>query len=297
MDRRDILKTIGGGTALALTGPGLAFSREEASFGGTAFAAAIGRAEARTGGRLGVAVLDLASGARFAQRGGERFPMCSTFKFLLSAAVLHAVDQRRLRLDRPVAIPLGDLPANSPATKPMAGRTMTVAALCEATVTQSDNAAANLLLPLIGGIDGFNAFARLLGDSTTRLDRLEPELNTAVHGDARDTTTPNAMLGSMNAALFSPVLTPAARAQATAWLVANTTGGARLRAGLPKTWRVGDKTGTGENGSANDIGVIWPHAGRRPILVTSYLTSATVPQAAQYAAHAEVGRAIAAAVG
>ncbi|URW74740.1 class A beta-lactamase [Sphingomonas donggukensis] len=297
MDRRDTLKLIGGSAAFALTGPALAMPRNPATFGNPAFAAAIARAEQRTGGRLGVAILDLATGARFAHRGDERFPMCSTFKFLLSAAVLHAADKGRLRLDRAVAIPRGPLPANSPAVKPMAGRTMSVAALCRATVTQSDNAAANLLLPLIGGVDGYNAFARLLGDRVTRLDRIEPELNTAVHGDARDTTSPDAMLDSMNAALFGPVLTPRSRAQATAWLVANTTGGARLRAGLPRTWRVGDKTGTGENGSANDIGVLWPTPDRRPILVTSYLTAAKVDQKHQYAAHAEVARAIAAAVG
>lgn len=296
MERRDVLKGIGGGAAFALAGPALAYPQRAAPFGGAAFAAAIARAEAATGGRLGVAVLDLATGARFAQRGDERFPMCSTFKFLLSAAVLHAADARRIRMDRAVAIPRGVLPPNSPAVTPMTGRTMTVAALCKGTVTQSDNAAANMLLALIGGVAGFNAFARLLGDTSTRLDRIEPMLNSAIHGDVRDTTTPNAMLGSMNAALFGPTLTPAARAQAIAWLVANTTGGARLRAGLPSTWRVGDKTGTGENGSANDIGVLWPRAGRRPILVTSYLTGATVPQAAQYAAHAAVGRAIAEAV-
>ena len=104
------------------------------------------------------------------------------------------------------------------------------------------------------------------------------------------------MLRSLNARWFGPVLTAAARARLTGWLVANTTGGARLRAGLARTWRVGDKTGTGKNGTANDIGVLWPHANRRPILVTSYLTGAKVTQAAQYAAHADVARAIAAAV-
>lgn len=296
MDRRDVLKIAGSGIVLATARPILSAPWKPEVFGGRAFAAALARAEARAQGRLGVSVLDLQTGARFAHRGDERFAMCSTFKFLLTAAVLHRADQGRLRLDRAVSIPRSGIAPNSPAVAPMAGRTMTVAQLCAGTMTHSDNEAANLLLPLIGDIEGFNAFARLLGDRTTRLDRGEPALNTALHGDSRDTTTPNAMLGSMNAVLFGRTLSPMARRRLTDWLVANTTGGTRLRAGLPSGWRVGDKTGSGENGTANDIGVLWPTGGRRPILVTSYLTGAKVPQAAQHAAHAQVARAIAAAV-
>lgn len=296
MDRRHILKSIGGGAATALIGPIGAAPPLPKPFGGPGFAAAIGCAEADTRGRLGVAVLDLATGARFAHRGGERFPMCSTFKFLLSAAVLHAAEGGRLKLDRAVPIRRADIVPNSPVVAPMVGRTLTVAELCAGTMTTSDNTAANLLLAMIGGVAGFNAFARRLGDRTTRLDRTEPALNEATHGDPRDTTTPNAMLGSLNAALFGRSLGAASRARLTGWLVANKTGDTRLRAGLPKEWQVGDKTGTGDNGSANDIGVLWPRAGRPPILVTSYLTGATVDRTEQYAVHAAVARAIAAAV-
>jgi beta-lactamase class A len=251
--------------------------------------------EAGLGARLGVAVIDTGSGARAAHRGGERFPMCSTFKFPLSAAVLHAADRGRLSLDRGVAIRRGDIIANSPVTARHVGGSMRVEALCHATMTTSDNAAANLLLPLIGGADGFNAFLRAAGDRVTRLDRIEPHLNEGEPGDPRDTTTPAAMLATMRATLFGPVLSPASRQRLIGWLVANTTGGTRLRAGLPAGWRVGDKTGTGET-SANDIGVLWPHPRRAPILVASYLTDARGSQAGRYAVHAEVARAIAAAV-
>jgi beta-lactamase class A len=297
MDRRDVLKTVGGAAAVALAGRALAIPPQSRIFGGDAFAAAIARAEHRAQGRLGVAVLDLQTGARFAQRGDERFAMCSTFKFLLTAAVLHAVDGGRLQLTRPVRIHRADIVPNSRAVAPMVGRAMTVAALCNGTMTLSDNAAANLLLPLIGGIGGFNAFVRLLGDGTTRLNRTEPELSMGTPGDPRDTTTPNAMLASMNAVLFGRTLSAAARMRLTGWLIANKTGGTRLRAGIPAGWRIGDKTGTGEHGSASDIGVLWPSPARHPILVTSYLTASRVSQESQYAVHAEVARAIVAAVG
>ncbi|MHA6723497.1 class A beta-lactamase [Sphingomonas sp. RS2018] len=290
-----MLKTLGGGVAAAMLLPDLAVAAATADFS-YSLADAITAAERRSGGRLGVSVADSATGRRYAHRGGERFAMCSTFKFPLAAAVLAAVDAGRLRLDRTVRINRNMLVANSPGVAARIGGTMTVAELCAATTTLSDNAAANLLLPMIGGIDGFNAFVRSLGDTATRLDRPEPALNTAIHGDARDTTTPDAMLATMQATLFGPALSPQSRARLTGWLVANTTGATRLRAGLPRGWRVGDKTGTGENGTYNDISAIWPTPARRPILVTCYLTGATGTPKAAHAIHAEVARAVAKAV-
>jgi beta-lactamase class A len=296
MQRRELLKTFGAGGAALMLAPDTVFAAEPAAFGGTRFAVALAAVDRQARGRLGIGVLDLANGARFSLRGGERFPMCSTFKFPLSAAVLHAAERGRLSLDRRVPIRRTDIIANSPVTERHVGGAMRVVDLCHATMTTSDNAAANLLLPLIGGTDGFNAFLRAAGDRVTRLDRVEPHLNEGTPGDPRDTTTPDAMLATMHAVLFGRTLSPASRQRLIGWLVANTTGGTRLRAGLPRGWRVGDKTGTGET-SANDVGVLWPRPGRAPILVTSYLTDARGTQAQMYAVHRNVARAIAAAVG
>lgn len=295
MQRREMLTVLGLGGATAVLAPKLAFAAETRAFGGKELAAAVDAAEARGHCRLGVAVLDLATGARFSHRGAERFPMCSTFKFPLSAAVLHASERARLSLDRRVPIRAADMLGNSPITKQHVGQTMRVVDLCHATMTVSDNAAANLLLPLIGGTDGFTAFMRSLGDTATRLDRMEPHLNEGTPGDPRDTTTPEAMVAAMRAMLFGTRLNAASRAQLIRWLVANKTGATRLRAGLPRGWRVGDKTGTGAT-SANDVAVIWPHAGRPPLLVASYLTDSRAAEADRYAVHADVARAIAASV-
>ncbi len=293
MDRRSILGMMAGAAVLPAV-PSLARNRD---FGGAAFLTEIKRIEVNVGGRLGVAVLDMATGARAAWRGDERFAMCSTFKFLLAAAVLDAVEAGRFPLDRAVPIAQSDLVANSPVATRNVGGTLSIAELCEATMTVSDNTAANLLLPLIGGPVGQTAFMRSISDRVTRLDRDEPEMSDSTPGDLRDTTSPLAMLGSMRALLFGPRLTPASRERLTGWLIANKTGDTRLRAGLAKSWRVGDKTGTGGHGTVNDVGVMWPTPGRRPILVTSFLTQSSASQAVRYAAHAEVGRAIATAVG
>jgi beta-lactamase class A len=171
---------------------------------------------------------------------------------------------------------------------------MTLAEICDAAMTRSDNTAGNLLLAAIGGPAGLTAFARGLGDQVTRLDRDEPSLNQALPDDPRDTTTPNAMASNLQTLILgTTALSAASREQLTAWLIANKTGDTRLRAGFAKDWRVGDKTGVGDRGTNNHVAVVWPPVGA-PIVIAVYLTGASVPAAQQNAIIASVARAIAA---
>lgn len=246
--------------------------------------------EARSGGRLGVAIFDSQSGQTYAYRGGERFSMCSTFKLLASALVLKRVDQGKEQLGRRIRYQKADLVPYSPVTEQHTGAGgMTVGELCEATITQSDNTAANLLLHSFGGPAQLTAYMRASGDKMTRLDRIEPQLNESAPGDPRDTTTPGAMVSSLREILLGKNLSTSGREQLTDWLLANKTGDKRLRALLPAGWRVADKTGTGDKGTANDIGMLLP-PGRPPLLVASYLTTAPGTAAARDAVHAQVGR-------
>jgi beta-lactamase class A len=288
---------IGGGLAgiaAQAFGAGAAASAQRRAAHAGAFEKQLAQIEARAGGRLGVAILDTAGGRQHGWRMNERFPMCSTFKVLLASAVLTRKDQGKEALGRKVVYAKDLVVANSPVSGPRAGGDgMTVSELCEAAITRSDNTAANLLLESIGGPAALTAFVRGIGDTVTRLDRNEPTLNEALDSDPRDTTTPAAMLADLRALLLGQHLSAASRGQLTAWLVANKTGDARLRAGLPKDWRVGDKTGTGERGTSNDIAIVWPE-GRAPLLVAVYLTGATQASAAQRdAAIAQVGALVA----
>ena len=250
--------------------------------------------ETRAGGRLGVAVIELGSGLRLAHRADERFPMCSTFKLLASAAVLELVDEGKERLNRTISYGLTDLLEYAPVTKTHAGEGgMPLGDLCAAAIDWSDNTAANLILAVIGGPKGFTGFARSLGDDKTRLDRNEPTLNTAIPGDDRDTTTPFAMASDIEAVLLGNVLSAASRQQLEAWLVADKVGDKRLRAGLPPAWGIGDKTGSGDHGTANAIGIIRP-PGRAPLLAAVYYTETDAPMDARNAVHKEVGEIIAA---
>lgn len=246
--------------------------------------------EARSGGRLGVAALDLASGRRIGHRADERFAMCSTFKFLAAALVLSRVDRGQERLDRRIVFTREDLVTFSPVTEQRAGgEGMTVAELCDAAMTRSDNTAGNLLLASFGGPAALTAWVRSLGDGVTRLDRIEPDLNDVPAGDPRDTTTPRAMTDHLNRIVLGEVLSPASRTRITEWLIANTTGNDRIRAGLPKHWRVGDKTGTGYHGATNDVGVTWP-PDRQPLIISVYYAGSTAAGAARSAVIAEAAR-------
>lgn len=251
--------------------------------------------EAHSGGRLGVAALDVASGARLAHRDDERFAMCSTFKAMAVAALLARVDRGAERLDRIVRFGEADLLEYAPATRAhVRGGGMPLADLCAAAIMLSDNTAANLILGAIGGPAGWTGFVRSLGDACSRLDRTEPALNAAETGDPRDTTTPLAMLGDLQLTVLGKVLSAASRERLAGWMVRCQTGQQRLRGGLPGAWRIGDKTGTGANGTSGDIAVAWAPAG--PILIASYLTDASSAAPAERdAVHAEVGRIVAAA--
>jgi beta-lactamase class A len=246
--------------------------------------------EQESGGRLGVAVLDSASGVRFGQRESERFPLCSTFKLLAVAAVLARVDRGEERLDRRIAYGSADLLEYAPVTRArLAEGGMPLSDLCQAAICVSDNTAGNLILATYGGPVALTRYVRTLGDALTRLDRNEPMLNEGAPGDERDTTTPAAMLTCMRALLLGEALSIASRERLKAWLLATTTGDKRLRAGVPKGWRVGDKTGTADHGSSHDVGILWP-PGKPPLLVAAYLYAPGAAPAARDAILAEVGR-------
>jgi beta-lactamase class A len=249
--------------------------------------------EAREGGRLGVFVRDTGTGATIEHRADERFPMCSTFKLLAAAAALKRVDQGAERLDRKIAYGPSDLLEYAPIAKAhVAEGGMTVADLCAAAIDWSDNTAGNLVLQSIGGPAGFTQFARSLGDELTRLDRNEPTLNESLPGDPRDTTSPRAMSGTMQKVLVGDALSDASRSQLQTWLIGDKVGDKRLRAGLPPSWRIGDKTGTGDRGSTNAVAILWP-PGRAPLIATVYYTGSSASVDARNAVHKEIGALIA----
>ncbi|MCA7925098.1 PenA family class A beta-lactamase [Burkholderia cenocepacia] len=248
--------------------------------------------ERDAGGRLGVCALDTASGHVIEHRAGERFPFCSTFKAMLSAAVLAQSVERPGLLQQRVTYTKADLVNYSPVSEKHVGAGMTVAALCEAAIQYSDNSAANLLMKLIGGPSAVTAYARSIGDDTFRLDRWETELNTALPGDPRDTTTPAAMAASLRVLTLGDALPVAQRAQLVAWLRGNKVGDKRIRAGVPAGWVVGDKTGTGDYGTTNDAGVIWPTS-RAPIVLAVYYTQTRADARAKDDVIASVARIVA----
>lgn len=248
--------------------------------------------ERRSGGRLGVAVLR-PDGALAGHRADERFPMCSTFKWVAAALVLQRVDRGQERLDRRIRFGREVLVAYAPVTeKRVGGDGMTIAELCEASITWSDNGAANLLLDSFGGPPAVTRFARELGDPVTRLDRVEPHLNEGRPGDPRDTTSPAAMARLLRTVLTGDALSAAGRERLAGWMMATQTNGKRLRADLPPGWRMGSKTGTGARGSTNDVGFFYPPGSSQPVIVAVYITGTKAPQPQREAVIAEVARSV-----
>lgn len=254
--------------------------------------AALATLEAKAGGRLGVCVLDPIRGRTLAYRADERFPLTSTFKALAAAAVLARVDAGVEQLDRRILYSERDLLSYAPVTKAHVAEGMTLGELCAAAIDYSDNTAGNLQLEAIGGPAGLTAYLRTLGDEVSRLDRVEPDLNEAAPGDLRDTTSPRAYAQNLRTLVMGDKLSQASRAQLEAWLIADKVGDKRLRAGLPADWRIGDKTGSGERGTANTIAILRP-PGRGPLLAGVFFTDADASMDARNDVHRRVAEIIA----
>lgn len=280
IDRRGLL----GGALLGLTGLALAACGSSSSDGAaappatttsttTAASATPAKAAPSTAvfteleetyeARLGLYAVDTGSGRDVAYRADELFAMCSTFKFLAAAAVLSAVGVPGLT--EKISYTQDDVVDFSPVTE---GRTsMTLGELCQAALQESDNTAANLLLEKVGGPEGVNGFVRGLGDRVTHLDRIEPELNEAAPGDQRDTSNAQMMGLDLYTLLESDGLPEEAGRKLKQWMQGSSTGGERIRAAVPKGWKVAGKTGTGSYGTANDIALVYPKGDRPPIVI------------------------------
>ncbi|MBT2369354.1 class A beta-lactamase [Streptomyces sp. ISL-10] len=229
------------------------------------FAHELGALERTYDARLGVYAVDTGSGHEVAYNDGERFAYASTFKALAAGAVLRTYSLKGM--DRVVTYSADELIAHSPVTEKHVGTGMSLRDLCEAAVRYSDNTAANLLFDALGGPKGLNAVLEAMGDDVTLMERREPELSRWAPGERRDTTTPRAFAKDLRAFVLGDALGKDERAQLTKWLRTNTTGDELIRAGVPKGWVVGDKTGTGSGyGARNDIAVVWP-PDRAPIVM------------------------------
>ncbi|WP_340571688.1 L2 family extended-spectrum class A beta-lactamase [Stenotrophomonas sp. G106K1] len=293
--RRRFLQFSGAAAASALAAPLLARAATT-TMAAAPTSAAIASAsdfaalEKACSGRLGVTLLDIGSGRRLGHRQDERFPLCSTFKSVLAATVLKQAERDPALLDRRLPVQAQDILEHAPVTRRHVGKDLTMRDLCRATLITSDNTAANLLFAAIGGPPAVTAFLRATGDTITRSDRLEPELNSFAFDDPRDTTTPAAIAATLQRLVLGDALKPASRQQLADWLIDNETGDACLRAGLGKRWRVGDKTGSNGEDARNDIAVLWPVQGGSPWIVTAYLQAGAISFEQRAAVLAQVGR-------
>src|SRR5258705_11385312 len=185
--------------------------------------------ERRHNAIVGVHAVDIETGRNVGHRDAELFAVCSTFKTYAAAAVLQKSERGELTLDQNVFVDPAEIVANSPRTQPRAGGDMTLDELCQAALQVSDNTAGNLLLQAIGGPPAITEFARSIDDEATRLDRWETALNSAVPGDPRGTSTPQALGGGYRDLLTGDALGPAQRQQLEDWMRANQTASPRAR--------------------------------------------------------------------
>ncbi|WP_215405426.1 class A beta-lactamase [Vibrio gigantis] len=249
------------------------------SFSHTLDSQSIQGIESRVSARIGVAVYDTAAKQTWSYKGDERFPMMSTFKTLVCANLLYDAEKKGLDLESKVSIKPEDLIVWSPVTKALADREISFKDACTATMEMSDNTAANVVLSGIGGFNGLTEFLRVIGDSKTRLDHIEPDLNHARPGDERDTTTPNTMVKTLNQLVYGNTLSEESRAQLKTWMMDNKVSDGMIRSIMPDGWRIADRSGAGAYGSRAITAIVWSET-RAPLIISIYLTETelTIPE-------------------
>lgn len=223
-------------------------------------------------GRIGVSAIDTSNNRQIQYRAQEIFPFCSTYKVITVAAILKQSMSDTSLLKQHITYHKEDIVTHSPITKKNLRKGMTISELCAAAITYSDNTAVNLLTKQLGGSLAVTRFAHSIGNNSFRLDRPEPQLNSAIPGDPRDTSTPAEMQHSLHRIALGDVLALPQQQLLQTWLKNNTTGNFKIRASVPKTWAVGDKTGSGDYGTTNDIAIIWPTRCMSPIVMAIYFT-------------------------
>ena len=252
--------------------------------------------EERSGGRLGVVLLDWDGTALIDYRGDQRFAFCSAFKLALGGAALAADAKGSIDLEKEVRFTRADFVGYQPYVEQRLDGEAGVITLGDAldgTLLTSDNVAANMLIDALGGPSAVTAIWRSWGDPVSRLDRRETALNENRAGDDRDTSSPLAMAKAVRILLDGDVLGPVDEARLAGLLERSRTGLERVRAGLPDDWRAGDKTGTCKpsgmpDPQANDIGFFVDDAGEFfwfAVMLDRY--DGDVPSA--NAVHAEIG--------
>ncbi|SFC97590.1 class A beta-lactamase [Pseudoalteromonas denitrificans] len=247
--------------------------------------------ERQLGARIGVSIYDVTDNKLWHYNGNTRFPLMSTFKVLACAKLLFDVEKGLQSFDTSTVITKNSLIEWSPVTKNMIGEKISLKQACSATMSMSDNTAANIVLNGIKGPKVLTRFMRSIGDDVTRLDRIEPDLNEALDGDKRDTTTPNAMVKSLHTLLFGDALSQASKTQLKQWMIDNKVTGKLLRKVLPQNWSIADRSGSGGYGSRGITAVVWSDK-RTPLIISIYLTQTEASFSQRNKAIANIGKEI-----
>jgi beta-lactamase class A len=239
-----------------------------------------------SGGKLYTACA-LAPGSRHAPLACDREPdahppMQSVFKLPLGIYALHLVESGKLQLDQPVRFEPADrfLPKSwSPLQDkyPNANVDVPLRDLLQLAVSQSDNAAADIVLRLVGGTAPVQQYITSLGVQGFMLRHSEHELHRDERLQYQDWFAPRGAVQLLRRIADRSPLNAEHTALLLQWM--QTTRLPRLAALLPAGTVVAHKTGTSgmENGVAaatNDIGLVTLPDGER-LAIAIFLTDST----------------------
>ena len=207
----------------------------------TTFAKDIDQIENEYNTKVGIYGINTENGKVYEHNADERFAFASTYKAIASGILLNKVAPSEL--NKKVEINESEIVANSPVTEQYIGKTMSLKALIKASMLQSDNTANNKIMQELGGVNGLKHELVQLGDDVSEPQRLEPELNYFDPNSKADTTTPRAAAQTLNSILTSNEMNGSNLSLLKQTMIENKTGDTLIKAGMPNSYTVGDKSG------------------------------------------------------
>ncbi|GEP95616.1 class A beta-lactamase, subclass A2 [Chitinophaga cymbidii] len=254
---------------------------------------------ARSGGTVGVGIMNLHTRDTLNFQNDPVYPMQSVFKFPIAMAILHQVDEGKMKLEQKIYIdkkwmvpgtwsPLRD-------AFPDGNVDQTLAQLLEYMVSQSDNIACDLLIDLAGGEAAINDYVHGLGVKQIAIVASEAKMASAWDVQFTNFCAPSAMVQLLDILHKGSALSKTSNDFLWDIMLKTSTGPKRLKGLLPVGTPVAHKTGTsgvrdGVAAATNDAGIIVLPNGQKLAIVV-YVMNARSDEATREATIAQIAKA------
>lgn len=252
-------------------------------------------------GKVGVTAVALDSGETLASLNPhEHFPMQSVYKLPISMAVMKQVDAGKLKLADKIQVLKSEMVgrrAHSPIRdRHPNGTSVTLEDLLRYAIAESDGTASDVLMRLVGGPSGVQAYLTELGIKDMIVLDTEQTFSQNNTAQYRNWATPEASVALLRALHERRGMSESSQVVLLKFMTESKPGKKRLKGLLPAGTAVAHKTGTsgtdkGVTAATNDIGIITLPNGKR-VAIAVFVADSPADEATREGVIAKIARAV-----